>query len=314
MDEQLNLAPCGYFLLNADWEIIDSNQKFKEITKSEKPSEYLPDLLTAPSRIYFQTYFLPTIVLHKQVREMYLNFRIDKRTIPALLNVNERNGLYECVIVRIKTRNEYEKQLMNAKKSAERIQKETDEANEKLLLILEDVEEKQMELKKLNEELQILAAHDELTGLPNRRVFHKDLTNAIRQANEKSNYTFSLVVLDIDHFKKVNDIYGHALGDKVLTELAKKMEQMIRPPHLVARIGGEEFAIIFYELNAEEATRQAEAVREFIAISEWDSIAVTISVGVTQHKVEDTSNSLFTRADDALYAAKRGGRNRVICQ
>jgi len=231
--------------------------------------------------------------------------------MPVLVNADERNGLYEGIIVQMKTRDEYENQLIAAKKKAEHIQKETDIANEKLLALLQDVEEKQQQLKKLNEELQVLASRDELTGLFNRRTFRRDLSYAIEEARENGGPSFSLLILDIDFFKKVNDIYGHAIGDQVLMELARKMESIIQPPHLNARIGGEEFAVILHTRSPHEAIEKAEKLREFVAESEWRSIAVTISVGVAHFQDGDTSNILFTRADDALYESKRNGRNRV---
>src|SRR5699024_4054478 len=111
-----------------------------------------------------------------------LNFKIDGKIIPVLLNVNERKGLYEAVVVKINTRNEYEKQLMTAKKNAERIQKETDLANEELLILLRDVKNKKEQLEQLNHELKTLAEHDELTGLLNRRAFGRHLNFVFEEA------------------------------------------------------------------------------------------------------------------------------------
>lgn len=310
MDEQLNLAPCGFFVLNKDLEIIEMNETLRTVLKLEH-TVHFQDLLTLPSRVYFQTYFLPAISIHHQVREMYLNFKVEGHTIPLLVNVNERNGLYEGIVVKINTRNEYEAQMLAARKNAERIQKETDLANAKLLALLEDVERKQRELELLNTELEKLAAHDELTGLYNRRVFQKELALAVQRVQAKELPGFSLAILDIDHFKKVNDIYGHAIGDKVLVELTHKMRTMIEKPHLLARIGGEEFTIILYEPDPHKAVAIVEKLREHVAVSPWESIAATISLGITPFREDDNANSLFTRADDALYESKRHGRDRV---
>ncbi|WOV87008.1 GGDEF domain-containing protein [Sporosarcina oncorhynchi] len=311
MDEQLDRAPCGFFVLNKDFEIIEMNQTLKNILQTDNTPIHFQELLTLPSRVYFQTYFLPAISVYKQVREMYLNFKLDKQSLPVLVNVNEHNGLYEGIIVKIKTRDEYETQMLAAKKNAERIQQETDLANEKLMALLKDVECKQRELEELNSDLQTLAARDELTGLCNRRVFRKDFAHAIMHAEKENGPAFSLAILDIDHFKKVNDQYGHAVGDEVLIELAQKMESIIPKPHLISRIGGEEFAIIFYEENADKAVGLAEELRQFVAQSKWESVAITISVGITRFRKGDSANSLFTRADDALYESKGNGRNRI---
>lgn len=311
MDEQLDRAPCGFFVLNKDLEIIEMNQTLRDILKMHSTPIHFQDLLTLPSRVYFQTYFLPAISVYKQVREMYLNFRLGSQSLPVLVNVNERDGLYEGIIVKIKTRNEYEAQMLAAKKNAERIQQETDLANEKLKSLLKDVESKQRELEELNNDLQILAARDELTGLCNRRVFRKNFAHAIEHAEKDEQQAFSLAILDIDHFKQVNDRFGHAVGDEVLLELAQKMEEIVPRPHEIARIGGEEFAIIFYEANGEKAVDLAEELRHFIAHSKWENVAITISVGITRFREGDSANSLFIRADDALYESKNNGRNRV---
>lgn len=314
MDDQLNAAPCGYFVMQDDWKIIKMNQTLKDMMKNEESPSHIHDMLTVPSRIYFQTYFPPAIAVHKKVREMYLNLKVEGRSVPVLLNANERNGLLECIIVQIKTRDEYENQLMTAKKNAERIQKETDVAYTKLLGILQEVEDKQQQLLKLNSELEKLAARDELTGLHNRRIFQIDLAAAIENAEENGGQSFSVLLLDIDHFKNVNDTYGHATGDLVLKELARKMESAVLPPHTIARIGGEEFAILLQEPFPEKAIEKAEELRKFLLSAKWEILPITVSMGITHYQNGDTPNSLYIRADDALYASKRNGRNRLTIQ
>lgn len=311
MDDQLNVAPCGYFVMNDDWQIIEMNQTLSDILKTEQNTVHIKELLTVPSRIYFQTYFPPTILVHKKVREMYLNVKVDGRSIPVLLNANERNGKFECIVVQMKTRDEYESQLMMAKKNAERIQKETDIANVKLLGLLREVEDKQQQLLELNSGLEKLAASDELTGLDNRRVLQRELASSIENGDRNDGYSFSMLLLDIDHFKNVNDTYGHATGDLVLKELARKMKSAILPHNTLARIGGEEFAILLQASDPEEAIKQAEELRKFIISSEWESLPITVSMGITHFQAGDTPNSLYIRADDALYASKRNGRNQL---
>lgn len=291
--------------------IIEINQLLKDLFINEEIPISFKRLLTVTSRIYFETYFLPTISVHKQVREMYLNFKVNNNVIPVLVNLNERNGLYEGIVVQIQTRDEYEVQLMTAKKNAERIQKETDVAFSKLQILLSDVGEKQQILEKLNNELEVLAAHDELTGLLNRRIFDRDLAYAIDRAHQDPDSYFSLVILDIDHFKQVNDKHGHFFGDKVLIELTHKMEQFMRPPHIIARIGGEEFGMIFYETNFEKKINEMENLREYIACSVWKNLSVTVSLGITHFQEGDTSSIIFKRADEALYHSKQNGRNRL---
>ncbi|PIC96610.1 GGDEF domain-containing protein [Sporosarcina sp. P26b] len=313
MDERLNLLPCGYFVLTSDWEFVEMNKTMRDILRLNKMPCHMHDVLTVPSRIYFQTYFVPSISVHQEVREMYLNFKVEKRTVPVLMNVSKRDGLYEGVIVQIKVRDEYENQLLKSKKEAERIQQRTDEAYNKLLGLLEEVEYKQQQLLELNGELQELATRDELTGLYNRRVFQRSLDAAIDRAEHYEAHSFSLLLFDIDHFKTVNDTHGHQVGDDVLKELACKLENRIDSPDLVARIGGEEFAVLFDDPNHQNNCTKAEDLRRYIQDSEWVSIAITVSMGITSYQGGDQSSNIYVRADDAQYASKRNGRNCLTC-
>lgn len=313
MDERLNLLPCGYFVLTSDWEFVEMNKTMRDILHVDEMPRHMHDVLTVPSRVYFQTYFVPSIEVHKEVREMYLNFKVDKRPLAVLMNVSERNGFYEGVIVQIKVRDEYENQLLKSKKDAERIQQRTDAANKKLLLLLEEVESKQQQLVELNDTLQELTTRDELTGLFNRRAFRRSLDSLIDRAVLVNTRSFSLLLFDIDHFKKVNDTYGHQVGDEVLKELARKLEHAIDSPDIVARIGGEEFAVIFDSPDHKKNCEKAEELRRYLEESEWVSIAITVSMGITCFRDGDETTDMYVRADNAQYMSKRNGRNRLTC-
>ncbi|ARF14433.1 GGDEF domain-containing protein [Sporosarcina ureae] len=309
MDEQMDLLPCGYFVLTSEWEFVEMNKTMREILRLDKMPRHMHDVLTVPSKVYFQTYFVPSISMHQEIREMYLNFKVVNRTLPVLMNVSKRNGLYEGIVVPITVRDEYENQLLKSKKEAEKIQQQTDEAYNKLLGLLEEVEYKQQQLQDLNGELQELATRDELTGLYNRRVFRRNLDAAINRAELFMTRSFSLLMFDIDHFKTVNDTHGHLVGDDVLREVARKLKYKIYSPHLVARIGGEEFAVLFDDPNHQKNCERAEELRCYIEKSEWNSIGITVSMGITNFRKGDQSSHIYGRADDAQYASKRNGRN-----
>ncbi|PIC85838.1 GGDEF domain-containing protein [Sporosarcina sp. P20a] len=309
MDERLDLLPCGYFVLTSDWEFVEMNKTMRDVLRLDKMPRHMHDVLTVPSKVYFQTYFVPSISVHQEIREMYLNFKVDKRPLPVLMNVSKRNGLYEGIVVQIKVRDEYENQLLKSKKEAEQIQQQTDEAYNKLLGLLEEVEYKQQQLLELNEELQELATRDELTGLYNRRLFRRSLDAAIDRATLFKTRSFSLLLFDIDHFKTVNDTYGHQVGDDVLRELARKLEHKVYSPDLVARIGGEEFAVLFDDPDHQKNCVRAEELRCHIEKSEWNSIAITVSMGITSFQEGDQSRHIYGRADEAQYTSKRHGRN-----
>jgi two-component system cell cycle response regulator len=162
-----------------------------------------------------------------------------------------------------------------------------------------------------------LAVTDALTGLYNRRFMERQLGSLLSEA-ANCGKLLSVLTLDIDHFKGVNDSHGHDAGDQVLRELAARMRQSIRNLDLPCRTGGEEFVVIVPNANAEEAMAIAERLRRkigdqpFTAGKARSSLGITVSIGVAALQgLEDSLDALLKRADEALYRAKRTGRNRV---
>jgi len=163
--------------------------------------------------------------------------------------------------------------------------------------------------KKRIEELSIT---DKLTGLYNRMKIDEILNTQMQEYKRYQN-PFSIILLDIDDFKEINDNYGHAIGDYVLEEIAKRLTLNIRTTDIVGRWGGEEFIIICKNTKGSNALIVAEHLRELIQTIPFDEVGVkTISLGVTEFNNEDDINSVFKRADDALYKAKNSGKNRTI--
>ncbi|MEQ4539903.1 MAG: diguanylate cyclase [Billgrantia sp.] len=166
------------------------------------------------------------------------------------------------------------------------------------------------ERKRLEEELEQQATRDHLTGTQNRRAFDVAMRKAVRQA-ERSDNTFSLLLFDIDHFKSINDQHGHDTGDIILKRLATLVGQTLRSTDLLARWGGEEFAILLQDTTAQGASIFAERLRQQVAETRLHGLAVTISLGIAEYRRGDDPEAILTRADSALYRAKRSGRNRV---
>jgi len=171
------------------------------------------------------------------------------------------------------------------------------------------------ELKTEREKAETLAMTDELSGLPNRRAFI-ERGRAILAAARRNAEPVSLVMLDIDHFKTVNDSYGHAAGDDVIKEIASILRDSVRESDLVGRIGGEEFAVVLPRARSEESCGLAERIRQKISCLTLDArgtnIGLTASLGVAESSDEHgTLDELLSRADHALYEAKAAGRNRV---
>ena len=173
--------------------------------------------------------------------------------------------------------------------------------------LIEDITERKL----AEEELRRLAATDKLTGAYNRTKCHEILEREIERV-KRHNQPLSIIIFDIDRFKKVNDRYGHSAGDYVLKTIADIVRESIRKIDYFVRWGGEEFMIISSETNLKEASALAERIREIIETSAFEKVGkVTVSFGVTEFRENDTEDSLIKRADDAMYEAKKKGRNRV---
>ena len=154
-----------------------------------------------------------------------------------------------------------------------------------------------------------------LTGLPNRRAFDEAITSNWTRV-EQYGEPFAIVLLDIDHFKRVNDTYGHAVGDDVLRRVAEAIGQQLRAAHPVFRTGGEEFAVIVPGSGLAEARAVAERLRATVPVISvpvpGGEVNVTISAGVTDSRGVGRPDEMLQAADAALYRAKAAGRDRVI--
>jgi len=171
-------------------------------------------------------------------------------------------------------------------------------------------------LQDLNARLTAISTHDELTGLPNRRYMQERLNQAIAHTT-RNGEAFSIALVDIDFFKRINDSAGHAIGDVVLKRVAACMRDNMRDYDVCARWGGEEFLILFACCDKQNAAQLAERVRLGVAAIAtadlYPGLQLTASIGFTEFHPDDKSiDAALKRADDALYQAKDAGRNRVI--
>ena len=179
------------------------------------------------------------------------------------------------------------------------------------------------EISDLQQSLEAIRAEsltDPLTGLGNRKYFDRSIDVAVENALA-SGEPLSLLMFDIDHFKSFNDSYGHLTGDQVLRLVGMSLKQTIKGQDITARYGGEEFAVVLPNTALRQALTVADHIRRAVMAKELKKKStgeilgrVTISVGVSMLKPGDDTDSLIERADACLYAAKRNGRNRVICE
>ncbi|HJV65244.1 MAG TPA: diguanylate cyclase [Geomonas sp.] len=191
--------------------------------------------------------------------------------------------------------------------------RETDGEIRHFLITVQDVTERMLSQQRLRE----LNIRDQLTGACNRRYLDNRLPDECKRHN-RYNRPLSVIMLDIDFFKKVNDQHGHEAGDRVLSEVAGKLMAGMRKTDCLVRYGGEEFCCILPETSLENAALLAERFRgsiEGLAIVAGSSeLRVTISLGVAQLQGDDTPATLLKRADQGLYEAKQSGRNRVAAR
>lgn len=171
------------------------------------------------------------------------------------------------------------------------------------------------ERKRLEEDLRALALTDPLTGVANRRTFEASGRREVERARRYAK-PFAIIIIDIDHFKKVNDSHGHDVGDVVLKEVAKVCAAQLRGTDIFARFGGEEFIALLPETDLKAGVILAERLRQAVGLqpifSHKGPVVVTASLGLAAYQPQDKSlDDVVKRSDEALYAAKHGGRNRV---
>lgn len=167
-------------------------------------------------------------------------------------------------------------------------------------------------LRKNREELERLSTTDSLTGLGNRRHLMNLLTQEIERAR-RAGQPFSILMLDVDHFKKYNDTYGHQAGDDILVRVSMVLRDSIRPYDNAARYGGEEFLVILSGASLNDARECAERIRKKVREAQLGGEPVTVSIGVAEYPSHgDTADAVIGQADAALYEAKRAGRDQVV--
>lgn len=166
--------------------------------------------------------------------------------------------------------------------------------------------------RRQHRQLMVLATMDPLTGLPNRRALETELADALRH-HEARGEPAALAVLDLDHFKRINDRHGHEAGDQVLVELAERIQGVLRKRDRLFRLGGEEFVVLLPATDAGGARAAMEKVRRAVELQPMGApgLRASVSVGVAMREVDDEWPAWLARADEAMYESKRRGRNQV---
>ena len=274
----------------------------------------------------------------EQIYETYLSHikttdRIDK--VGARV-IGEIDGVMQLINEALGTSQSYDSSLVGATENlsvastAEQIKavvdallKSTSEMRNTNKILEARLALSKSEIGNLQQSLEAIRAEsftDPLTGLGNRKYFDRMIEMAVQNALA-NNEPLSLMMFDIDHFKSFNDSYGHLTGDQVLRLVGLSLKQTIKGQDITARYGGEEFAVLLPNTALRQALTVADHIRRAIMAKELKKKStgeilgrVTISVGVSVLKPDDDTNALIERADICLYAAKRAGRNRVVCE
>jgi diguanylate cyclase (GGDEF)-like protein len=267
--------------------------------------------ITVPS-MRERTLLLHVIATQNQIRGMFIGQIPGDRTTVDLPSLNALTTVLLTTAYAIESRTLHTMLQEHMRGLDQKVRERTAE----LLAARVVAETTSLELKQSNERLRKLSDTDSLTGLYNRRFLMENLERELLLAQRKMT-GLSLVIMDIDHFKSINDTYGHLNGDLVLVGVAEVIQSELRSNDIVARYGGEEFVLALpgtpYDMAVTVAERLREAVQAMSFTPPMDDLSVTVSLGVASfpfHRV-DGIDDLLRDADDALYLAKQKGRNRV---
>lgn len=279
--------PCGLLVTDRKQNIRYANRFFEIKLGLDCKSlckRSLLDLLTPASRIFHDSYVLPLLFHERRFEEIHFTILDgDRKEIPVLVNavLAEDGQVYWSIFSSI----------------------ERDKLYQKLL-------DTQRELREQALELQSLSVTDELTGLLNRRELCRQY-EIITSATKRTKFPLSMLVMDIDHFKKINDQLGHSTGDFVLKQVGKVFRQQGRESDVIARFGGDEFVLLLPDKSAVEAKEFARRLHEMIGQIQVDGAQITASIGIATAVESISFDHLFKRGDKALYKAKAEGRNNT---
>jgi diguanylate cyclase (GGDEF)-like protein len=294
-------------LLDSRGRPVRSNPAFGALRKSLPKAKTFADLVRPSSRTEYERSFESRGRAPRAVQ-----LQLD-------LGPEGGGGRYDCLFVPLPDgrRLIFAERLPGAADLPEkyrRLMESHEQLRTKMAAAERDLSNRRTELQAVLVQAREVSHTDALTGLPNRRQIMADLQ---RQATFAETYDapFTVSIVDIDHFKQVNDSYGHSNGDDVLKFVAMQLREHIREPDVIGRHGGEEFLVILpngsLKAAAEQAERLCRQIRSTPIISGNHAIQVTISIGIAQYKLgDDDWRKLLARADQALYQAKGGGRDQ----
>lgn len=319
MQDYLPEVPCPLLLTDAHGGILVANAELQmAVAGSQRDwsAQSMDALLTPASAILCQTHVWPMLLRDGRVNEIYLELKSSTGTrLPVMTNARlvSREGLNHVIWIFFVAheRSQYETALLESKRQAELLAAELAQAKAMLVVLNSQLESRVEQTEEDNRALTHLSTTDSLTGLGNRRALEQFTQTLVSQRNPNEPMFLSVLLIDVDHFKRVNDTRGHDIGDSVLRGLAHCLRDCARQRDTVVRYGGEEFAMLLPHTDAAQAKLLALRLHEQVRALRPAEIDITISIGIATaplQVVEDVAQ-LITRADAAVYRAKHDGRN-----
>lgn len=298
MESFIRTTDSLFVLISAGGKLLAWNPAFDSIMQDMHDVSYLRDCLALSSRTIFD--LLLSTVTHDRVRTQ------------GELELGQGNRLsgYTCFLYPVS-----EGRILIVAEPSHAVT-DLENLSEVLQKTRQHLERKETELRAVLSQSRESGNTDALTSLPNRHQIMVDLQEAVAFSDQYGT-PLSLLMLDIDYFKKINDTYGHPVGDEVLRALAAQLEGFVHPPELIGRFGGEEFLIVLPHTTIHAAAGQAahlcEQVRTLSIAIDGQTLAITISVGIAQyHTQHEDWQTCLKRVDLALIAAKNQGRDRWV--
>ena len=319
--DRFNQLPCALLVTDSTGQILDINKDLlAQVGKTAAKWRQQPmaELLTPASRIFLQTHVWPMLLHQGRFNEVYFH-RSDtvQQKTPVMVNCqkHELNGLahYYWVMFVARERSRFEEELLQARKKAELLSTNLTLAHAELNTLHSQLTRHADLMSLENRELADLSRTDALTGLSNRRA----LVTAVNhwRAQSLPQACAALLMVDVDHFKSVNDLQGHDEGDKVLKALAEQLRLSMRSSDLAVRYGGEEFVMWLPLADRKGAGQAAQRVHENVRQVQVAGKSITVSIGVAtalNTPGTDLIQDLIHHADKAVYQAKATGRNRTV--
>lgn len=282
----LNLFPAALVVTDQERKICYANQDMATLCRCELGhliDSRLHDWLTAASKIVQESYIIPMLLHEQRCEEIQLNLRLpDGKKLAVLASAQRQESYLYWTFIKSERRDQLYQELVEARR---------------LLEIRAS-------------ELHLQSITDELTGLANRRELVKAAEQLLKQ-QQGSAQALSMLILDVDYFKAINDQYGHDIGDQVLRKLGTILQKQARRSDVVARFGGEEFTLLLPNTNLDAALQVANRLHKLVNEIQTKDQTLTVSIGIAvalpEHKL--SFEQLFKLADQALYQAKKQGRN-----